>query len=242
MQIYPAIDIRGGNAVRLTQGDYDREEVFSGSPEKVAAEFAACGAKYLHVVDLDGAREGSLVNARLIKRIAAQSRMFLEVGGGVRTLTRIEEYLEAGAGRVILGSAAVDNFALVTDAVRYFGDRIAVGVDALGGKVAVHGWRTVTDMDAFEFCRRLKDSGVRTVIYTDISKDGALSGTNMEAFEKLLEINGLNIIASGGITYYEELEKLRNMGVYGAILGKAVYTGALDLKRVLAENGDTDAR
>ncbi|MCD7728927.1 MAG: 1-(5-phosphoribosyl)-5-[(5-phosphoribosylamino)methylideneamino]imidazole-4-carboxamide isomerase [Clostridia bacterium] len=241
MEIYPAIDIRGGKVVRLTNGDYGREEVYSSSPESIAEEFAACGAKNLHIVDLDGAREGTLANADVIKRIAKTSGLFIEVGGGIRSLTRMEEYINAGAGRVILGSAAVDNFTLVTDAVKFFGGKAAVGVDACGGKVAIHGWRTVTDTDAFAFCRRLKESGVRTVIFTDISTDGALNGTNMRAFEELKKIGGINIIASGGITYYEELEELRKLGVYGAVLGKALYTGKLDLKRVIRENGESYA-
>ncbi|MCD8373455.1 MAG: 1-(5-phosphoribosyl)-5-[(5-phosphoribosylamino)methylideneamino]imidazole-4-carboxamide isomerase [Clostridia bacterium] len=241
MEIYPAIDIRGGNVVRLTNGDYGREQIYSDDPEKVAAYFAGCGAKNLHIVDLDGAREGALVNADIIKRTAKNSGLFIEVGGGVRSLTRIEEYINAGAGRVILGSVAVDNFTLITDAVKFFGDKVAVGVDASGGKVAIHGWQTVTDTDAFEFCKRLKESGVRTVICTDISKDGAMQGTNLEAFKELQGIGGVNIIASGGITYYEELAALRKIGVYGAVVGKALYTGALDLKRVIRENGEGDA-
>ncbi|MCD8040621.1 MAG: 1-(5-phosphoribosyl)-5-[(5-phosphoribosylamino)methylideneamino]imidazole-4-carboxamide isomerase [Clostridia bacterium] len=238
MEIYPAIDIRGGNVVRLTNGDYGKEQVYSADPVKVAKDFAASGAKNLHIVDLDGAREGTLANADIIKKIAGESGLFIEVGGGVRSLTRIEEYVNAGAGRVIIGSAAVDNFTLVTDAVRYFGGSVAVGVDATGGKVAIHGWRTVTDINAFEFCSKLKESGVRTIIFTDISKDGAMQGTNLKAFETLVELGGVNIIASGGITYYKELEALRKMGVYGAILGKALYAGALDLKRVIKENGE----
>lgn len=235
MHIYPAIDILGGNAVRLTNGDYSRGQVFSDDPAAQARSFAQCGAKRLHVVDLDGARDGTTVNAEVIKRIAAENDMFIEVGGGMRTLRAMEAYIEAGAQRVIIGSAAVENFALVTDAVRYFGDKLAVGVDALNGKVAIHGWKQVTDIDAYSFCQRLKDGGVRTVIFTDISKDGALSGTNLQLYGKLCLINGLNIIASGGITYYEELSALKSMGVSGAIVGRAVYEGALDLKKILAE-------
>ncbi len=182
-----------------------------------------------------------MVNAAIIKKLAKDSGLFIEVGGGIRSLTRMEEYIKAGAGRVIIGSAAIDNFTIVTDAVKFFGDKVAVGVDACNGKVAIHGWQTVTDTDAFDFCRRLKESGVRTVIFTDISTDGALKGTNLEAFSSLSKLSGINIIASGGITYYEELESLRKMGIYGAVLGKALYTGALDLKRVIKENGGQNA-
>lgn len=241
MEIFPAIDIRGGNVVRLTNGDYDKEQVFSDNPEKIAADFRACGATNLHVVDLDGARDGALVNADIIKKLAKNSGLFIQTGGGVRTLRRIEEYVEAGAGRVILGSAAVENFTLVYDAVKFFGDKVAVGVDALGGKVAIHGWRTVTDVNAYDFCRKLKESGVRTIIFTDISRDGAMQGTNLDAFERLKGINGINVIASGGITYYEELAALKKAGVYGAIIGKALYTGALDLKKIIMQNGGADA-
>lgn len=238
MKIFPAIDIRGGNAVRLYQGDYNKEKVYSINPVDVAQKFAAQGAKNLHVVDLDGALEGELVNKDIIKKITASCGMFVEVGGGVRSLTRIGEYLSAGVGRVILGSAAAENYTLVTDAVKYFGEKVAVGVDALGGKVAVRGWQKVTDIDAFEFCKRLKEDGVRTIIYTDISRDGTLSGANLSAYEELVKLKGLNVLASGGITYMDELKKLKAMGVCGAVLGKAIYDGALDLGEVVKECED----
>lgn len=237
MQIYPAIDIRGGKAVRLTQGDYEKEEIFSDSPAETAKKFASLGAKCLHVVDLDGAREGVPCNFEIVGTIVKESGLFVEIGGGVRTLERIEEYLSYGAGRVILGSAAAENFALVKDAVKHFADKVAVGADVKNGKIVVHGWRTVTDLDALDFVKRLKSIGVSTVIYTDISRDGMLSGIDTDVYEKLVSC-GVNIIASGGITYYSELHRLREIGVYGAVLGKAVYTGALDLKKVLTENGD----
>ncbi len=233
MHIYPAIDIRGGNAVRLFNGDYSKEKIYSHDPAEVARRFAEAGAGRLHVVDLDGAREGALVNADAIKDIAARTGLFVEVGGGVRTADRIEEYLAAGVSRVILGSAAVEDFALVRDAVKAFGDKGAAGVDALGGKVAISGWQKVTDVDAYGFCLKLRDAGVKTVIYTDISRDGALSGTDIAAYARLVRIAGLDIIASGGITYYEELQKLKDMGVSGAVLGKAVYDGAIDLAKAV---------
>ena len=210
MRIYPAIDIRGGNAVRLFQGDYSKEKIYSINPVDVALKFKKAGAERLHVVDLDGALEGELVNKDLIS-----------------------EYLSAGASRVILGSAAVEDADFVRAAVRFFGNKVAVGVDALGGKVAIGGWKKITDIDAYDFCVRLRDGGVRTVICTDISKDGALSGTNLQAYERLVQIKGLRIIASGGITYYEELEKLKEMGVRGAVLGKAIYDGAIDIGKAV---------
>ena len=233
MHVYPAIDIRGGNAVRLVQGDYSREKVYSINPVDVALKFKEAGARRLHVVDLDGALEGELVNKDIIKKIVEKCGLFVQVGGGVRSVNRISEYLSAGASRVILGSAAVEDEGFVKDAVRFFGDKVAVGVDALGGKVAIGGWKKVTDIDAYGFCEKLCDDGVKTVICTDISRDGVLGGTNLSAYERLVGIKGLRVIASGGITYYDELEKLKGMGVRGAVIGKAVYDGAIDLSRAV---------
>lgn len=179
MKIYPAIDIRGGNAVRLLQGDYDRETVYSLNPVEVARKFKEAGATCLHVVDLDGALEGDLINKDIIKRIVSETGLYVEAGGGVRSLQRIEQYLSAGVSRVILGSAAAENFTLVVDAVKFFGGKVAVGVDAKDGKVAVHGWKKVTDIDAVDFCRKLCEVGLHTVIYTDISRDGMLGGANL---------------------------------------------------------------
>ena len=233
MKIFPAIDIRGGNAVRLYQGDYNKERVYSASPCAVAESFAAAGATCLHIVDLDGALEGKPVNFDIIKDVISTAGFFAEVGGGVRSLARIEQYLSAGAARVILGSAAIQNFSLVVDAVKFFGDRVAVGVDACGGKVAIGGWKNVTDVDAFEFCYKLKESGVRTIIFTDISRDGTLSGTNIPAYERLVPI-GADIVASGGIADIEDIKKLKAAGCAGAILGKAIYDGKIDLKQAIA--------
>lgn len=233
MYIYPAIDIRGGNAVRLFNGDYAKEQIYSINPVDVARKFRADGASRLHVVDLDGALEGELVNKDIIKKIVAETGLFVEVGGGVRDINRISEYLSAGVSRVILGSAAVENIDFVKQAVKFFGGKVAVGVDALGGKVAVGGWKKITDLNAYDFCLTLRDAGVRTVICTDISRDGALKGTNLEAYGRLVKIEGLKIIASGGITYYEELEKLKEMGVRGAVVGKAVYDGMIDVKKAV---------
>lgn len=238
MKIYPAIDIRGGNAVRLTQGDYEKEKIYSSNPVAVAEKFRAAGATCLHVVDLDGALEGELVNKDIIKKIVQRTGLFVQAGGGVRSLTRIEQYLSAGVSRVILGSAAVDNFTIVIDAVKFFGGKVAVGVDALGGKVAVHGWKTVTDINATDFCRKLREQGVHTVIYTDISRDGMLGGGNLAAYEELVKINGLRIIASGGITEIEEIKKLAAINVRGVVLGKALYDGVLDLKQAVKECQD----
>ncbi len=233
MELFPAIDIRGAKVVRLTKGDYDVMKVYRDSPKEVANEFLVAGAKNLHVVDLDGARDGSLANFDAIKELCSVKGLFIEVGGGIRNMQRIEAYLNLGVGRVILGTAAVKNYPFVTEAVKEFGSAVAVGVDAKDGMVAVSGWEEVTTLPSFEFCEKLRDDGVKTVIYTDISKDGALSGTNLEAYKRLSQIKGLDIVASGGITYEDEIKALCDMGIYGAILGKALYEGRLDLGRAL---------
>ena len=233
MLIFPAIDLRGGKVVRLLKGDYDQMTVYSDSPEEVAKSFYRAGARCLHVVDLDGAKDGNTANFDVIKRIkGAVPDMFIEVGGGIRDAERIKRYLDAGVSRTILGSAAIEDPALVEKTVSEFGGAIAVGVDASDGYVAIHGWRTVTDVSSLEFCGKMADIGVKTVIYTDISKDGTLSGTNLEIYEKLSEID-INVIASGGITYEREIETLASYGTYGAILGKALYAGKLDLSRCI---------
>lgn len=233
MEIFPAIDIRNGNVVRLTEGDYNRMTVYGSSPLEMAETFVKKGAKNLHMVDLDGAKDGTPVNFDVIKSVAETGKLFTEVGGGIRDEKRIEDYLSLGVNRVILGTVAVRNFAFVEEAVKKYGDKIAVGVDARDGKVAVSGWLETTEIDSLDFCKKLRDAGVKTVIYTDISKDGTLSGTNLEIYEKLSEIENLDIIASGGITFEDEIKKLASMNTYGAIVGKAVYAGKLNLERVL---------
>lgn len=240
MNILPAIDIRGGKVVRLTKGDYDNMTVYRDSPAEVAEEFLAAGAENLHVVDLDGARDGTPVNFSAIRELCEVKGLLIEVGGGIRNLERIEQYLSLGVGRVILGTAAVRDFSFVEAAVKRFSDAVAVGVDAKDGMVAVSGWEEVTALPAFSFCEKLRDAGVKTVIYTDISKDGALSGTNLAVYEALRQIEGLNIIASGGITFEDEIRALSKMGLYGAILGKALYEGRLDLRRALAIAKEVD--
>jgi len=234
MEIFPAIDLKDGKAVRLLQGDYDRMTVFSDDPVAVARGFKAAGAKNLHLVDLDGAKDGKLVNFDTIKAIISDVDMFVETGGGIRDEERIRQYLELGVGRIILGTIAVKDFGFLREMVGKYGDKIAVGVDVKDGFIAVNGWKEVTDIKGMEFCRKLKDIGVKTVIYTDISKDGGLQGTNLTAYEKLSEIEGLDVIASGGISFNEEITALKQIGTYGAILGKAIYAGALDLKEVIA--------
>lgn len=232
MKIFPAIDLRDGKAVRLFQGDYDQMTVYSEDPVDIARSFKAKGADYLHLVDLDGAKDGKLVNFDTIKAIVEQVDMYVEVGGGIRDEERIKQYLDLGVGRVILGTIAIKNPEFLEEMVAKYGEKIAVGVDARDGFVAINGWKEITDKESFEFCTYLRDIGVKTVIYTDISRDGSLQGTNIEAYKKLQQIEGLEITASGGISFEEEITTLKDI-TDAAILGKAIYSGVLDLERAV---------
>jgi len=237
MQIFPAIDLSGGQVVRLYQGDYDKMTVYGADPCAVAREFITAGAKYLHVVDLDGAKDGTLANFQSIAAIAKQGGLYIEVGGGIRTEERIQQYLDLGVGRCILGTIAVKDFDFTARMAQKYGDAIAVGVDARDGYVAINGWKELSSETGIEFCQRLYAAGVKTVIYTDISRDGAEQGTNLELYRELAKIEGLNITASGGVSSIEELKELQCIGTHAAILGKALYTGRLDLKTVIEEVG-----
>lgn len=233
MQIFPAIDLRGGQVVRLYQGDYDKMTVYGQDPCAYARDFIAAGAKYLHVVDLDGAKDGTLANFETIAAIAKQGGLYIEVGGGIRTEDRIRQYLDLGVDRCILGTVAVKDFDFTARMAQKYGGRIAVGVDARDGYVAVNGWKELSAEKGVDFCRRLVSVGVAAVIYTDISRDGAESGTNLDLYRELVGIDGLRVTASGGVSSLEELEELRRIGTHAAILGKALYTGRLDLKTVI---------
>ena len=235
MKIFPAIDLKGGRVVRLTQGDYGRVTQYAVEPEEAARSFVEAGATYVHIGDLDGAKDGTTANLSTVARVLRDGRLFAEVGGGIRDRARIEAYLAAGASRVILGTAAVNDRAFLEEAVKAYGARVAVGVDARDGRVAVDGWQTVTALDGVEFCQRLRDMGVATVIYTDIARDGAMRGVNLEIYRTLLGIEGLEIVASGGVSTLEDVRALRDMGVPAAIVGKALYSGALNLADVLKE-------
>ena len=237
MQIFPAIDLRGGQVVRLYQGDYDKMTVYGQDPCAAAREFIAAGAKYLHVVDLDGAKDGTLANFETIAAIAKQGGLYIEVGGGIRTKDRIQQYLDLGVGRCILGTVAVKDFAFTERMAQKYGDKIAVGVDARDGFVAINGWKELSAERGVDFCRRLYAAGVGTVIYTDISRDGAEQGTNLDLYRELAAIEGLHVTASGGVSSIEELKELQAIGTHAAILGKALYTGRLDLKTVIEEVG-----
>ena len=230
MELFPAIDLIGGCAVRLVKGDYAQKTVYSDNPSEVAKSFAAAGAKYLHVVDLEGAKDGGTPNLETIQNIVEKGGLLVEVGGGIRSEEVIQKYLDAGVFRVILGTAAVQNPAFLEEMVQKYGEKIAVGVDIKDGMVAIKGWTEVSTESCFDFCEKLQKIGVKTIICTDISKDGLLSGTNLELYKELSEKFSVDIVASGGVTTLDDVKKLADMGMYGAILGKALYTGNIDLK------------
>jgi phosphoribosylformimino-5-aminoimidazole carboxamide ribotide isomerase len=229
MNIFPAIDLFGKKAVRLFKGDYNQMTVYSEDPAGVAAGFKASGAEYLHLVDLEGARDGNTPNLGTVKEIIARTDLFVEIGGGIRTEETVRTYLDAGAGRVILGTAALNDPEFLDRMLEKYKEKIAVGVDFRDGKVAVKGWRELSDVTCFDFCETLEKKGVSTVICTDISKDGLLGGTNIELYREMVKRFSMNLTASGGVSSLGDVEKLRDMGIYGAILGKALYTGMLDL-------------
>ena len=233
MKLFPAIDLYEGKAVRLFKGDYAQMTVYNNDPAAVAADFAACGAECIHIVDLEGAKSGTTPNFDTVCKIKATSGLFCEIGGGIRSMEVIDKYLSAGIDRVILGTAAVGNLDFVKAAVDKHGERIAVGADLKDGYVAVKGWVEKTDVSADEFFAQMQDVGVKTVICTDISKDGAMMGTNLELYRSLSERFSMQIVASGGVSSLEDVERLSQMGLYGAIIGKAYYTGAIDLRQAI---------
>ncbi len=236
MNIFPAIDIYNGCAVRLYKGDYDQMTVYSDDPGSFAASFEEKGAKYLHMVDLEGARSGETPNLQTVKNIISSTGLFTQLGGGIRSLETIDAYRNIGVDRLILGTAAITQPGFVSEAIRKFGpEAIAVSIDIKGDLVAIKGWTEVTDITCDDFCRRMEDAGVRTIICTDISKDGAMKGTNTELYRSLSEKFGLDIIASGGVSSLEDIKALADMKLYGAILGKALYTGAVDLAKAIKE-------
>ena len=239
MNIIPAIDLIGGKAVRLVKGDYNQVTVYSDTPVEVAKSFEAQGAKLLHVVDLDGAKDGSTANFETISQIVSQTSLSVEVGGGIRSMETVKKYLELGVDRVIIGTAAVTDPAFLEAAVKQYGEHITVGVDIKDGMVAIKGWLEVSALSCFDFCQKMQDLGVGTIICTDISKDGMMSGTNRELYRELYDRFSLNIIASGGVSSLEDVEVLSTMGIYGAIVGKAIYTGAIDLSQAISVAKET---
>ena len=237
MIIYPAIDIRGGRCVRLTEGRFDAETVFADDPAEMALKWAGMGAEFLHLVDLDGALAGEGKNVPVIERILQSVNIPVQLGGGIRNLETIEKLLALGVTRLILGSAAVKNPQLVEEACKKYPGHIAVGIDAKNGEVAIEGWGKGSGVAATELAKKMAAYGVETIIYTDISRDGMLSGVNVEATAALARVCGVPVIASGGVASLEDIRRVKAVesdGVQGCIIGKAVYTGAVDLKAALA--------
>ena len=233
MILFPAIDLFEGKAVRLFKGDYARMTVYSEYPEEIGKDFAACGATHAHLVDLEGAKSGETPNLETVIRIRESSGLFCEIGGGIRSMEVVKRYLDAGLDRVILGTAAVEDEKFLTAAVEKYGEKIAVGADVRDGYIAVKGWTEKSSIGLMDFCRKMEKIGVKTLICTDISRDGAMRGTNREMYRELSEELGLQITASGGVSSLEDVESLRKMNLYGAIIGKAYYTGDIDLKKAL---------
>ena len=233
MLIFPAIDILGGKAVRLLRGDYNQVTVYSERPWEIAQDFVSKGARAIHIVDLDGAREGSAVNMDVVKKIACFPDVLTEIGGGIRNQATVERYLNAGISRVILGTAALDDPVFLKESIIEYGDRIAVGADLRDGKVAVKGWLEKSDKDGLDFLKELEDLGVRSVIVTDISRDGAMRGTNLEMYARIGRETSMKVTASGGVSTLEDVRALKRIGVWGAIIGKAYYTGAIDLAEAI---------
>ena len=233
MKIFPAIDLYEGKAVRLFKGDYNAVTVYSENPIEIAKDFENSGATELHTVDLEGARDGGTPNIEIIKSFVENTSLNVEVGGGIRSMDVVKAYLDAGVRRVILGTAAVTNPEFLKEAVATYGDKIAVGADIKDGKVAIKGWVEKSEYSTFDFFEMLQEIGVSTVICTDISKDGAMQGTNRELYKELSQKFSVNIIASGGVSSLDDIKALNEMNLFGAIIGKAYYTGAIKINEAL---------
>lgn len=233
MKLFPAIDLYDGKAVRLFKGDYEQMTIYSENPIEIARDFEEKGANYIHLVDLEGAKDGTTPNLHIVKQIANETSLFTEIGGGIRSMDTVKAYLENGVDRVILGTAAVNNPDFLKEAVEAYGERIAVGVDVKDGYVAIKGWVEKSQYTCFEFCEMMQNLGVKTLICTDISKDGAMQGTNRELYKELSEKFHMDITASGGVSTLEDVKALRALDLYGAIIGKAYYIGAIDLCEAL---------
>ena len=233
MNIFPAIDLYDKKAVRLFKGDYAKMTVYSNNPIEIALDFESKGARFIHVVDLEGAKNGTTPNIDIVKQIANETGLFVEIGGGIRSIETIEKYLNAGVSRVILGTSAVTDEALLTEAISKYGEKIAVGADVKDGYIAIKGWIEKSQYSLDEFLSKMQKMGVKTIICTDISKDGAMKGTNLQLYKELSSKYSLDIVASGGVSTIDDIKALAGMNLYGAIIGKAYYTGAIDLKEAI---------
>lgn len=235
MRIYPAIDIKNGKCVRLYKGDYNMVTVYNDNPIEVAREFKNCGASFIHVVDLDGARDGGSINKDIIFSIAKELDIPVQTGGGIRGINTVKEYLDNGINRVILGTAAINNPEFLKEAIEKFGEKIVVGIDAKDGYVAYSGWEKLSGKKAVEFAKEVERIGGKTVIYTDIATDGTLKGPSLESTKELIASVSIDIIASGGVSSFEDVMKLKEINVEGVIVGKAIYEGKIDLKKAFKE-------
>ena len=233
MILFPAIDLFQKKAVRLYKGDYANMTVYSENPVEIARDFETCGCTHIHMVDLEGAKDGTTPNLSIVEQVARETSLFVEIGGGIRNMETVERYLNAGVSRVILGTAAVNDEAFLREAVSQYGEKIAVGADVKDGYIAIKGWLETSAVTLEDFLQKMESIGVRNVICTDISKDGAMKGTNLVLYKALSEKFRLDITASGGVSSMEDIRQLRKMDLYGAIIGKAYYTGAIDLKEAL---------
>lgn len=233
MIIYPAIDLFEGKAVRLFKGDYAQMTVYNENPVEVARDFKAKGATHIHLVDLEGAKSGTTPNLKTVCAVKAATGLFCEIGGGIRSMEVVERYMAAGIDRVILGTAAVTDAAFLKTAVKTYGEKIAVGIDIKDGFVAIKGWTEKSEEDAFSFCEKMQKLGVKTLICTDISRDGAMQGANHALYKELSEKFSMQIIASGGVSAMEDVNRLAAMDIHGAIIGKAYYTGAINLQEAI---------
>lgn len=233
MIILPAIDLLGRKAVRLLKGDYNQVTVYSDSPLEVAEKFKSLGVTHIHMVDLDGAKYGTAPNMDIVAEVAEKTGLFIEIGGGIRSMETVKKYIDAGISRVILGTAAICDEDFLKEAVKAYGEKIAVGADVKDGKIAVKGWLEQSDVTLDEFFLKMQDLGVKNIICTDISRDGAMRGTNLELYRELSAKYSLDITASGGVSSIEDVKRLREMNLYGAIIGKAYYTGAVDLEEAI---------
>lgn len=235
MIIFPAIDILDGQCVRLIQGDYNREKVYSNSPVDMAKQWEKKDAEYIHIVDLNGAKTGVSINKEIIKEIANTVSIPVQVGGGIRSVDTIKYYLENGVSRVIVGTAAINNQQFLQEAVETFGEKIAVSIDARNGYVATDGWTDTSDVSALDLIKKLEEVGVKTIVYTDIAKDGMLQGPNLTEQQTINKATKMDVIASGGVTTKEDVENLRQLNMYGAIIGKALYDGKLEFESLMEE-------
>ena len=233
MIILPAIDLLGRKAVRLLKGDYNQVTVYSDSPLEVAEKFKSLGATHIHMVDLDGTKYGTAPNMDIVAEVAEKTGLFIEIGGGIRSMETVKKYIDAGISRVILGTAAICDEDFLKEAVKAYGEKIAVGADVKDGKIAVKGWLEQSDVTLDEFFLKMQDLGVKNIICTDISRDGAMRGTNLELYRELSAKYSLDVTASGGVSSIEDVKRLREMNLYGTIIGKAYYTGAVDLKEAI---------